>query len=189
MKRLISKQEKERKERKNQTIIGLVLVFIMVSSVIGFGLMYRSGGNESGADGEKIVYNGFEFTYVNGFWTIGGFSFRYNPQEAPDIGEELADGTYYAGLPLYVYSESLEAEREIFVNLGNVAERIQQACPEEEQCSEDIPTKNCENNFIIIKESENERIFQIENCVYIEGSQENLAKLADSFLFKILGVR
>ena len=189
MKRLISKQEKEKREKKNQTIIGLVLVFIMVSSVIGFGLMYGPGGNADDVENEKIVYNGFEFTYVNGFWTIGEFAFRYNPQEAPDIGENLTDGTYYVGLPLYIYSESLEAEREISVNLMNIAERIQQACPEEKQCSEDIPIKNCENNFIILKESENERIFQIDKCVYIEGGQENLAKLADSFLFKILGVR
>jgi len=161
----------------------------MVLSVIGFGLRYNFGNNADSSENEKIVYNGFEFTHINGFWTIGGFSFRYNPQEAPDTGENLTDGTYYVGLPLYIYSESPEAGREISVNLGNVAERIQQACPEGELCAENIPIKDCENNFIIIKEGKIERIFQIDKCVYIEGSQENLAKLADSFLFRILGVR
>ena len=190
MKRFVSKQEKEKRERKTQTIIGLSLVGIMVLSVLGFGLRYGIGNNElNNSENNTLIYNGFEFTYLNGFWTIGNFAFRYNPKEAPDIGENLTDGTYYVGLPLYIYSENPEAEREISVNLGNIAERIQQACPQEKQCSENIPIKNCENNFIILKESENERIFQMDKCVYIEGSQENLTKLADSFLFKILGVR
>jgi len=189
MKGFVSKQEKEKKEKKIQTIIGISLVFIMALSVLGFGLRYGLGNQVSDSDTNTLIYNEFEFTYLNGFWKIGNFAFRYNPQEVPDLGKNLSDGTYYVGLPLYIYSENFEAQAEITRNLEQIVERIQPACLEGMGCSEDVPLKNCENNFIIIKESENEGIIQINKCVYIEGSQKNLTRLTDSFLFKILGVK
>jgi hypothetical protein len=57
MKRLVSKSERERRAKRNQIIVGIVLVFLMVLSVLGFALQGNAGNQEE----DKIVYNGLEF--------------------------------------------------------------------------------------------------------------------------------
>jgi hypothetical protein len=188
MKRLVSKSERERGAKRKQIIIGIALVFLMVLSVLGFALRGNTGSQE---DEDKIIYNEFEFTYINGFWRIGDFAFRYNPEQVPEIGFGLRDATFYQGFPAYVYSENDGAEAEIKMNLELIAQRVQKACIDEEriECSEKLPVKTCEDNFIIIRESNNSRITQDNNCVYIEGPKEELLGLVDQFLFKILGIK
>jgi hypothetical protein len=66
---------------------------------------------------------------------------------------------------------------------------MQEACPEGQTCEEDVPTKNCTNNFIIIKAANESSIKQDKNCVFIEGKSENLVKLTDSFLYKITEIQ
>ncbi len=189
MRKIESKYEREKKRKKNQIIVGVALAFLMIFGVLGFALQggVVNQGDENSLD--NVVYNGFEFEYINGFWIIGDFAFRYNPQQVENIGFNLKDINNYQGKPLYIYSESEEAEIEVYVNLDQVAQRIQNACVENEECSGNFPVKTCEDNFIIIKEGNNSIITQDNNCVYIEGLQEDLTKLVDQFLFKILGIR
>jgi len=185
MKRLVSKHEEEKRRKRNQIIVGVVLTVLMILGTVGFALQ----GNSGNEDQSKLTYNGFDFAYTNGLWVIGNFAFKYNPRQVPDVGVDLKDATYYQGLPLYIYSENEDAEIEIYVNLRQIAERVQPACFEGLECSEDLPVKTCTDNFIIIKESNNSRISQEDNCVYIEGSGEETIKLADQFLFKILKIK
>ena len=189
MERFISKREREKGTKRKQIIIGVALALLMTLSVLGFAL--RGGGNNQGDKNslDDIVYNGFEFTYNNGLWLVGDFVFKYNPQQVEDIGFNLKDINNYQGKPVYIYSESEEAWLEVYTNLGLVAQRIQDACIENEECSGDFPVKTCEDDFIIIKENNNSIITQEGNCVYIEGLREDLTKLTDQFLFKILGIR
>ena len=190
MKRLISKGERERKIKRKQIIIGVSLTFLMILSVLGFALQ-GSMGNPDENSSDKVVYNNLEFRYINGFWMIGDFAFKYNPEQVPEIGFDLRDFTFYQGFPVYIYSENDEAETEARMNLGLIAERVQGACINEEgiECHEELPMKTCEDNFIIIKENNVSSIMQENNCVYIEGPEEELVKLVDQFLFKILGVK
>ena len=188
MERLVSKQEEERKRRRNQIIVGIVLVLLMILSTLGFALQGNSD-NSVNEDPNKLTYNGFDFAYLNGLWVLGNFAFTYNPKQVPDITSELKDVTYYQGSPVYIYSENEEAEIEISVNFRSIAERIQQACILGVECPNDAPTKTCTDKFIIIKESNNSRIVQEDNCVYIDGSKEELVKLADQFLFTILKIK
>ena len=190
MKRFISKGERERKIKRKQIIIGISLTFLMVLSVLGFALQ-GSMGNSDEDSSDKIVYNGFEFRYINELWMIGDFAFRYNPEQVPDLGLGLRDATFYQGFPVYIYSENDEAESEARMTLRLIAERVQGACINEERinCSEELPVKTCEDNFIIIKENNISLIRQENNCVYIEGAEEELVKLVDQFLFKILGIK
>lgn len=199
MKKLVSKRERKKKRRRNQIIVGFVLVFLMFLSVVGFAFQFNPNvGNGSGQEQESVEYNGFEFVYTNGFWTAGGFAFRHNPEQVEDIqpgGDELKDAFAYQNNPLYIYSESQEARSEISVNLGAIATGVDSACPEfingeEFKCPEETAVKTCDSdNFIIIKESVNNVIIQEDNCVFIEGSPEELTEIADQFLFKILGIR
>lgn len=158
---------------------------VMLFSVLGYGI----GGG--GTSGNQITYNGIEFFEQGEFWlaNIGGvnFIFQNNPEEILGISENLNGLENYYNKPLYIFSENLEAEGEIYKNLNPFAQRIQKACLDED-CGENYPIKTCSDNFVVIKESEISRIYQQENCVFIEGKSEDLIMLSDEFLFKILDV-
>ncbi|MEX0920154.1 MAG: hypothetical protein WDZ69_01060 [Candidatus Pacearchaeota archaeon] len=200
VKGFVSKREREKKERKKRATIGIFLTGIMLFSVLGFAFQFGigvGGNQEQRPEQDRITYNGVEFVYNNGFWVAGGFAFRNNPNEIPDIEPEgeLKDIFSYEDSPLYIYSESPEARSEISVNLGSVAERVITACPEgidgmeDVECDEGIQTKTCSDNFIIIKEDIESRIRQEESCVFIEGQTSELSKITDEFLFKILEIK
>ena len=183
-----SKKDAKKKQKKNQIIIGLILIFILLGST--FGIIVDSFGNNSGV--EKVEYNGHEFVYKNDFWatSIGNyeFLFKYNPTQVERINSDVKDISNYAGLPVYISSEDYISEVEIYRNMGNIVERFQGACLEEEGCKENWPIKDCSSNFIIIKKSNESNIYQDRGCAFIEGKEEDLTKVVDEFLFKILNI-
>ena len=190
MRKIQSKYERERHRTRNQLILGVLLIFVMLFSIVGFGFVGRTPTQNSG---NKISYNGYEFVNQNGLWVLeienSVFVFRYNPQQVDKIDSYVSPLNSYYNKPLYVYSESPDAETEIHVNLGGFASRIQSACLESEQCdNENLPIKTCEDNFIIIRESNTTDIIQQNNCVFIQGPLYRLTQLTDGFLFKVLGV-
>jgi len=191
MRRLVSKEEEEKKRKRNQTILVLFLAFIMVLSTIGFAIQSNSGTDPIGTSGNEIEYNGYKFVNQNGLWVLGSYVFQNTPQQVEDIEAEVKTASNYQGKPAYIYSEDELAEAEIALNLGQIALRVQKACPEGESanCNSGLPVKTCSDNFIIIKESNSSSITQESGCVFIEGEKEQLVELADQVLFKILGVR
>lgn len=195
MRRIISRNAEEKKRRRNQLLIGGILIVVMVFSVLGYSL---GNQNENSENTEKIIYNGYKFTKSNGFWTtkIGNFqfSFKYNPNETEDINvQQINYLNNYTGKPLYISSENSEADNEIYKNLlytNEIVQRVQYACLEGEKCAdENLPVKTCDDNFVIIKEKENNGVKQEKNCVFIEGKKEDLTRVTDSFLFKITGIQ
>jgi hypothetical protein len=193
MRKIISKKESEKKSKRNQLLVGIILIGVMIFSVLAYSFGADSGNPDSGA---KISYNGFEFVQENGLWhvNIGNyqFSFLYTPREVMKINTTLKSLNSYKDQPLYIYSESPEAENEILRNLfynTGFAQRVQNVCLEGEECGKDLPIKNCTENFIIIRESNETGIRQENNCVFIEGNRIILVGLSDSFLFKVLGIQ
>jgi len=191
MRKITSKYKEEKKRKRNGIIIGLILVGIMVLSILGYSFL----GEEKNNNTEKIIYNNFEFENVNGFWTtkINGipFAFKYNPTQINETESNLTSLDYY-NKPLYISSENKEAESEIYRNLfyqNQIVQRMQYACLEGEVCEGDFPVKTCEDNFVIIKEANESKIIQKDNCVFIEGKQEDLTKISDEFLYRIFGIR
>ena len=188
-------EETTHKQRKrNQLMMSMFLILVMVGSTIGFGYSYymeNSANNQQ--DPTKLKYNGFEFENVNGFWvsSINGnnFIFRYNPQETQSNQVILNKIDSYQNKPVYIYSQDQLSESEISINLNQVAERVQAVCAEGEKCDKDLPVKTCSDNLIIIKESNSSKISTKENCVIIEGNKIDLVKLSDDFLFKTLGIK
>lgn len=189
MRKIISKQKQG---KRKQFIVGIVLIFIMFGSI--FGVIVGSFGKKDNE--QKVSYNGFDFVKQNNFWFTGkgnlNFVFKYNPTEVERIYSELKGVEDYYGKPLYIFSEDREAEIEIYRNLDQIAQRIQPACFEDgddsEKCEENWPVKTCEDNFIIIKESDVAKIIQNKSCVFIYGEQGNLTKITDEFLFKMLSI-
>lgn len=196
MRKLASKQDEEKRRRKNQLIVGVILIVVMLGST--FAVIVDSFGNKNQTG--NLNYKGYEFVNQGSYWytVIGekGFIFTYNPYEVQEsFNTSYENITYissYSGYPLYIYSESYQAESEIFRNFEGIPLRMQRACLDSSEyglnCSESLPIKDCSNNFIIIKESNERRIYQEENCVFITGTKEDLIKLTDEYLFKIIGI-
>ena len=87
MKRIISNEDKERVNRRNQLIVGIILILLMLFSTVGFAFSFGISGNAV----EEIEYNGVEFSRdVNtGYWNFNidnnDFFTVYNPEEAIDF--------------------------------------------------------------------------------------------------------
>ncbi len=189
MRKITSKYREEKKKKRNGLIIGLALMGLMLLSILGYSFQGKDDSVK------KVNYNGFKFTEQNGYWFTNienfQFVFRYNPKQTEKIGSGLNPLDNYSGKPLYIYSKNDEAELEIYRNLfyqNQIILRMQSACLEGEDCIDDLPIKTCEDNFIIIKEGDEDKITQKDNCVFIEGEQD-LTKLTDEFLFEIIGIQ
>ena len=157
-----------------------------------FRYCFFSGSNEE--ELEKVNYAGVEFVMMqNGLWQfkIQNFQFltTFNPQDTENISTFVfrTVNDYYKK-PLFFVGQS-GARQELERNLGNFVSWSQDACFENEDCPEDAPKKNCEDNIIIIKESEEIDISEEENCIFISAPPGEQVRVADALLFKILGLR
>lgn len=187
MQKIITAEDKEKKDKRNKIIIGVILIALMTLSSAGYAF-FNNDKVSSNTDG-KIIQNGVDFYDYNGLWqaTISGqtFYFQYLPNETSTlkITKTLQD---YSGKPLY-FTENSMAGGEIERNIGRYAERVQLACLTG-NCTENIPEKNCSSNVIIIQEKSSGSIVQQEdNCIYIFSNDS--VREADAFVYKILGIK
>lgn len=182
--------ERKRKEKRNKMIVGILLVSIMVLGTAGYA--FFSGSREKI---EKVEYAGVEFILnQNNLWQfeIQNFQFltTFNPRDTENISSFILKtiNDYY-GKPLFFIGQGA-ARQELERNLRGFVSRSQDACIESyEGCMEDAPIKTCEDNIIIIKETDKIEINEEENCIFISAPQEEQVRVADAFLFKILGLK
>ncbi len=194
MRRILSKEQEEKRQKRNGRILVLFLVIILLGS--SFGIIVNSFDNSNSST--KMNYNGKELVYQNGFWIYDAgdyqLGFVYNPEESENVSGQIytdltSSVTAYQNAPVYIYSEEPSAEAEVYRNIYPFVQRIQKACIEGKECGEDIPVKNCSDRLIVIESSELTEIVQNDKCVYIHGSEEDLVKLSDEFLYKIFGIK
>ena len=188
MRKVNSRANEKKIRRRNQFLVGGLLIFVMLFSTMGYAFQ----GQDNSSSSKKIIYNGFEFVYQNGYWNLEKngleFFFRINPENITNPEGAVNLISNYYSKPLYLSSTNSIANSQIHRNLNQVVMRMQFACEENKTCEGDIPTKTCSSNFIIIEEAHESEITQVENCVYIRGPQNKLAELTDSFILKILEV-
>lgn len=211
LRKLSSKEVLERKKRRNQLIVGLILVAIMILSTAGYAIEREKS--------ESFSYNGFEFTSAQIGWQIINQPFnlvtRFLPQDVENIslaGYWSADD--FAGQEVYfiAYTEEEKiAASEIARNLQ--FKRAQYACLEEDAdlaVCQDLPIKTCSDAVISINQAsykdkaDNEtaslqeagqeeagieaRIYKKDSCIMIEAEYNDLIKSADRFLFAVYKV-
>ena len=97
MRKILSKQEGAKKQKRNRFIVGGILIFIMLFSAVGYSFYGSEGEDYS----KKMIYNGFEFINNNGLWFLvindANFAFTHNPKEV-----SLGEVSYGANLNVYV---------------------------------------------------------------------------------------
>ena len=201
----------ERARRRNNIILGVVMIFLLVGSSLGYSLMSVDG------DSENIVSEGgLDFVRENGLWKlmIGNevFSFQYLPSEVGNVEINLsAELGIYSGQPLYFVNPS-DGSSEVLRNLGRYVLRYQESCldsvdlggrdsviddlgnltagdnesVEKIVCVGDLPIKNCDSNLIIFEQGNETRVYGDGNCVFIVG---DAVRGSDAFLYEVFGIK
>lgn len=190
MRKITSKHVHDKRRRRNNIILGGILIGLMFFSTLGYAFQGFLGDTNTSGDQNVFEFNGFQFTEQNGFLVLDYYGdnliFRYSPEEINGLELDF-NSADYSGKKVYIYSEHVIAESEIKTNLINIAESVENACPENGNCV-GFPVKTCEDNFIIIKISEENKITTDRNCIFIEGKEGDLTEISDIFLYKTLGV-
>jgi len=184
MKRIQTAAIKEHKTRRNNIILGVILILLLVIAPIGYSLM-----NNDEETSSKVKEVGLDFYRVGGLWktTVEEqvFSFQYLPSEVANVS---VTGIYglgdYASQPLYFVNVN-EASPEILNNLQRYVLRYQEACLNESLCGESLPLKDCSSNVIIYEAGNDTKVYKNESCVYLVG---DAIMAADAFLYETLNI-
>lgn len=174
MKRIETREDAEKKKKRNARIISSVLLGILLFSSLGYALIYSI---DSGTTSEAT--NGFYRAEIEGRI----FQFSYFPEDLSGVVvEQNFELNDYRGKPLYLVSNSDVVNYEIGSTLGFFASKVQRACFG--TCEENLPEKDCSENLIIWKDSTEEKILKDQNCVFIDGDLQTV----DAFLFDVFGL-
>ncbi len=164
MRKIQTKEELERRSKRNSKILSLVMFFVLVGGTAGYAFLISPGGS-----------NPPENENVNKFELL-------NPVESvADIPVEITrDLNSYAGSKTYIVSKNGGVTAEISKVMLQFT-TLQEACfgP----CEENLPEKDCSENLIIWEESMENKVYEDGKCVFIEGDM----RAVDAFLYKILG--
>lgn len=195
MRKIKTMADIERTRRRNNIILGLIMVFLLTVSSLGYSLMSADNKNKN-----AVSENGFDFFRDGALWKVkvgnNVFGFQNLPSEVGNIENNLSvEFNMYSGKPLYFVNIG-EGLNEILGNLGPYILRYQEACltsdvgglgNETIDCVGDFPIKNCDSNLIIFMSGyANETMVYSEgNCVFIVG---DAVLGSDAFLYKVLGV-
>jgi len=191
MRRITSKEEIKKKENRNRTVMGIVLAAILLLSTAGYFVSDFTGGKQG-----KTVYNKIEFNQDDyGYWhfTLNGKEYvtMVNPYHAENITVDAAKSLGdYNGKPLYFEASSSQfGIYEISRNIGDIVQRVNYACMDE-NCSE-YAIKDCTSNVISIKiaDGNESSVTAEENCVTINYAPGEEERAVDAFIFRLLGLK
>lgn len=188
MNRIMTKEDIEKKEKRNKLILGIVLVALMLFSTAGYALF---SSEKTGTI--KVQYKGIDFIYgEDGYWHFFinnvEFATQHNPLETENITSSLtARLESFSNQNLYfTYDSERYATEELARNIGRLSSRVQYVCLGE--CEQDLPVKNCTENIILVQDSNQTLIKQEDNCIYILSNTENSVRAADKLIFDLLGI-
>jgi len=185
MRKIKTADEVEKVQRRNNLILGIVLISLLVLSTLGYSIFSRSDDSDSGENSEGFVKQGDYWVLNSG---ENNFYFKNLPSGVANVSV-LGEYDIQDYLEKVVYFvNSNDGANEILVNLGDYFLRYQEACLEGLICEGDLPVKNCSSDNVIIfanVDKEITEVYKDENCVFISG---NSVAGADAFLYKILGI-
>ena len=189
MKKILSQEEKEKRERKNRTIIGTILVFILLISTAGYSFNSMNKTEKT----DSLEYKNIDFVLQgDGYWhfVLNGkeFATSFNPLETANITvDSKYNIDYYKNKVLYFDSNNdMQVVSEIARNIGNNVLRMQEACFGD--CDKNLPIKDCSSLIVITKQGENS-VKQNENCTFIYFEKDEGIRTADSWIFSLLNLK
>lgn len=185
MRKIRTQAEIDKKKRKNQILVGGVMIGLLLLSIVGYS--FASGDKDE--DDSKVNENGVDFFRQNGVWVAeidgGVFGFQNLPSEVSDVDVDVSIGLgQYTGQVLYFVNPN-EGANEVLTNIGRYVLRYQEACLNGDDCEGDLPMKDCDDNLIIFEGGDATEVYQDGSCVFIVGDS---LKGTDAFLYKVLQI-
>lgn len=179
MRNILHREESEIKAKKKSRILTFFLLGILVLSSLGYAFLtaIENPSNQE-TNNDNLAANG-RWTEKYGDQTL---SFATSTEAVKDVPviSSLTINDYYTKT-VYFDIENTGIASEINYVLGPYLARLQEACYG--SCEKNLPEKSCSDLMIIWKESETNRVYQNQSCLFIEGDM----RAADAFLYNLFG--
>jgi hypothetical protein len=178
MRRIMSQADLDAKRKRNTLIISLFMLGILVFGTVGYAVSLTSKEDSSSGNGITNLGDRWEVPYQG-----QNFYLSNSPDDVKNISVSIESTlSTYSSSPVYIVSGNNAVGTEITSVLSSFSPRIQKACYG--SCEENLPEKDCTENLIIWRDSLENKVYQEENCVFIDGD----LKAVDAFLYKLLGL-
>jgi len=180
--------------KKAKILMAVFIAVIMIAGTIGY-IFTDSGSNQKVPPIETL--NGYKFYETDqGIYVVDYngqlIPINYLPSQISDI--EIQDIILNSGFVYLLYNPSSDVSidwplQKIASILTIKGTKVNLACTTEEKCG-DIPVIKCNDKQSIIEfRPGNEiKIFSEDNCLVLEGSEEDINKLSDKIGLKLLGI-
>lgn len=181
MRKILTPEEIEKRDKRRNGVISIILLGIMLLSTLGFAFVYNSDSSTTQVSGSQVQP-------IGGKWVASFGSsqlvFSTSPESINSTQNYvLVNLNQYYNRTLYVDSNSDEVYYEIGSTLGQYTQRTQHACYS--GCDNSTyPVKTCDDNLIVYIPKNENKVYQNKSCVFIEGD----ISAADAFLYKIFGL-
>ena len=185
MRKIGSEKETERKKKRNVLISSIFLLLVLIFGTIGYGFIVGPGN--SNTDDTNTIPEGEVVPYGDQWATRLGaqiFKLSNSPDSLSEIPVDINSTLFsYSTSTLYIDSSNQAITSQISSLFASYAPRIQRACylscPDE-----NIPEKTCSDNLIIWRDLLENKVYQEENCIFIEGD----LRAVEAFIYKMLGL-
>lgn len=202
LKPLETQESVRKKQRTRNIIIGVVIIAVMVLSSLGYVVLEREPGQQQGGQ----TYNNFTFTQIEDGWQTKAQGYNvttiFLPQETLNASSGNVRLFDFSNKIIFIVISSKDTEYltyDLFRNLQDINQRMQFACPVEQEnssfCLEtNLPLKSCDDasldtKIMIIKDNETQVGYSYnESCLTIKGTSSDVVKATDNFIFKLFGI-
>lgn len=180
MRGIQSTHNTEKEQRRNYRILGVLLIFLMLGSTLGYAFSLLADSTTQTTTPGEPYYDG------NG-WLVsrGGAQFYllHGPEEVRnvtlDVRASLSD---FMQRTVYISASEPTVQQELTQPLAYYAQRVQPACYG--ACENpDLPEKNCSDTIIVWTNSATNRVWQQDSCTFIEGD----TRAVDAYIYYLYG--
>ena len=179
---------------KSRLLMALIIIFLMVFSVLGFVVVRET-------EGERIQYKQKTFSKANDKWLTYIDNKPLVISSSPKDLEQIQTPKVFlndlnSAQKIYISKNYKETANYMQIELfGNLQQFLNtpliNSCSEENEQCPNIPIKTCKDatvqqKVILFKQSQEQEIFYTENCLIIQGNNQEITKKIDKLLLNIL---
>ncbi|MDO8563999.1 MAG: hypothetical protein Q7R87_03240 [Nanoarchaeota archaeon] len=175
--------------KRNVMYMALFMLLTLVLSTVGFAFYYNDSSNSNSNSAPVVEGESAPLTVQQqgNRWAVpfrGQYLyFAYPPNVTSNVEIDIQkDVSDYYGQKLFIDYKKEYIYSEIKDTLGSYVLETSKACYG--SCLENIPEKTCEDNIIVFNETKFERVYQKDNCIFVDGD----LRTVDLALYRILGI-
>lgn len=172
MRKVSSSEQALEKKQRNAKILSVFMLFVLVLGTIGYAFVSKIGSPNTEIQNPNV----WQITRDDKTFYLSNS--KESVESIPvTISKTIGD---FTNQEVYLVSKNSAVAFEITSAISQVATFIRPACYD--SCDANLPEKDCTTNLIVWRDSLEKKVYQEDNCIFIEGTLES----ADAFLYSIL---